>query len=180
MLHGRFVELAVDLAPEETVRDVRASGDLLEGAGRGCISYGLLEVVHQQLLAPLSVFQEGLPEVGKGVAKTVDGGLGPRGLADFSKSLWQRAAVGQGAHMGMLRSITQCLFLSAYHGARTEKVMLAGNYHELVGTDLRIGIGEYWRPRCHLSTHQSGTIFIGKSRRTAKLVPARGRLRSLE
>lgn len=63
-------------------------------------------------------------------------------MRDLRRSLWERAAVGQGAHMGMLRSITGCLFLSAYHGPRTTNVMLSGNYNRLAKVgDLRPGIG---------------------------------------
>lgn len=61
---------------------------------------------------------------------------------DLSRSLWERGAAGQGAHMGMLRSVTGCLFLSAYHGPHTSKVMLAGDYTALsTHGDLRPRIG---------------------------------------
>jgi hypothetical protein len=62
-------------------------------------------------------------------------------MADVAQSLWARGAVGQGAHMGMLRSVTDCLVLSAYHGPLTAGVMLRGDYHALTGADLRLEIG---------------------------------------
>lgn len=61
-------------------------------------------------------------------------------LADFRRTIWERGAVMQGAHMGFLRSITDCLFVSAYHGPRTSAVWLAADLPRLTGADLRPAI----------------------------------------
>jgi hypothetical protein len=62
-------------------------------------------------------------------------------LRDFRRSLWLRGASMQGSHMGFLRSITDCLFVSGYHGPRTARVWLSGDYPALTGEDMRPAIG---------------------------------------
>ncbi len=62
-------------------------------------------------------------------------------LLDFRRSIWERGAVMQGAHMGALRSITNCLFVSAYHGPRTSQTWLAADLPMLTQIDLRPAIG---------------------------------------
>lgn len=62
-------------------------------------------------------------------------------LADFRRSIWERGAVMQGAHMGALRSITNCLFVSGYHGPQTSQVWLSGDLPRLTKGDLRPAIG---------------------------------------
>lgn len=62
-------------------------------------------------------------------------------LADFRSSIWQRGAVMQGAHMGALRSITDCLFVSAYHGPRSAQVWLSADLPNLTPGDMRPEIG---------------------------------------
>lgn len=62
-------------------------------------------------------------------------------IADVERSIWLRGAVGQGAHLGFLRSICDALFTSAYHGPRTAKVMKRINLRVLATKDLRDDIG---------------------------------------
>ena len=62
-------------------------------------------------------------------------------LADYAASIWQRGAVGQGAHLGYLRALTGCLCLSCYHGPRTAKVWLDADLRILAKQDLRPEIG---------------------------------------
>lgn len=62
-------------------------------------------------------------------------------LLDFRRAIWERGAVLQGAHMGALRSITDCLFVSGYHGPRTSQTWLAADLPMLTRTDMRPAIG---------------------------------------
>ncbi len=62
-------------------------------------------------------------------------------LRDFRGAIWERGAVMQGAHMGFLRSITNCLFVSAYHGPQTSAAWLAADLPRITGGDLRPAIG---------------------------------------
>ncbi len=63
-------------------------------------------------------------------------------LPGYRNSIWERGAVGQGAHLGFLRSITDCLWVSAYHGPHTSAVWTSGDLSRLTGSDLRPMIGE--------------------------------------
>lgn len=73
-------------------------------------------------------------------------------LRDFRDAIWRRGAVLQGAHMGFLRSITDCLVLSAYHGPETAGVWLSADLPRVARGDLRPAIGrclagrEVWYP----------------------------------
>lgn len=62
-------------------------------------------------------------------------------MQDFARAIWQRGAVAQGAHMGALRSMTDCLWVSGYHGTNTADVWLAADLPYLTTEDLRPGIG---------------------------------------
>jgi hypothetical protein len=62
-------------------------------------------------------------------------------IADFENSIWQRAAVGQGAHLGFLRSICDALFLSAYHGAKTTETIYSMSINDIANEDIRPLIG---------------------------------------
>ncbi len=62
-------------------------------------------------------------------------------LADYAASIWKRGAVGQGAHLGFLRSLTGCLCVSCYHGPETAKVWLGADLRILAKQDLRPEIG---------------------------------------
>lgn len=62
-------------------------------------------------------------------------------IADYRKSIWERGAVLQGAHMGFLRSITDCLFVSGYHGPETAKVWTSADLRCVTGRDIRPLIG---------------------------------------
>ncbi len=63
-------------------------------------------------------------------------------IADFQRSLWERAAVLQGSHMGFLRSISDCLVLSGYHGPKTMGVWTSFDLKSIGNGDLRPGIGQ--------------------------------------
>lgn len=68
-------------------------------------------------------------------------------ISDVERSIWLRGAVGQGAHLGFLRSICDALFVSAYHGPQTSKVMKRINLRALATDDLRAEIGQKLRGR---------------------------------
>lgn len=77
--------------------------------------------------------------------------------ADLERSIWERAGVLQGAHMGFLRSICDCLVLSAYHGPAAQEVWSAIDFPKLGNKDLRPAIGrtllgrEVWYPEANPS-----------------------------
>ena len=62
-------------------------------------------------------------------------------IESFRQINWSRGAVGQGAHLGFLRSITDCLFVSAYHGPNASKVWLSADFPALTTYDLRPELG---------------------------------------
>lgn len=62
-------------------------------------------------------------------------------VADMEQAVWERAAVGQGAHLGMLRSICNALFLSVYHGPNAYDVMRRVNFRALAHEDIRPAVG---------------------------------------
>ena len=63
-------------------------------------------------------------------------------IKDLENSLWERAAVAQGGHLGYLRSICDALFLSAYHGPEASAVIRRMDLYRLSRSDLRRLIGE--------------------------------------
>lgn len=63
-------------------------------------------------------------------------------ITDFQRTIWQRGAVGQGAHLGVLRAICNALFLSVYHGPETTRILHSIDLRKLANTDLRPAIGE--------------------------------------
>ena len=71
----------------------------------------------------------------------VDPFLARQAVADMEQAVWERAAVGQGAHLGMLRSICNALFLSVYHGPNAYDVMRRVNFRALSHEDIRPAIG---------------------------------------
>jgi hypothetical protein len=79
------------------------------------------------------------------VARTAPGLVDPffakRAIADMEQAVWERAGVGQGAHLGFLRSICNALFLSVYHGPRAYDVMRRVNFRALSHDDIRPAIG---------------------------------------
>ena len=76
----------------------------------------------------------------------------PHVLGDMRRAIWDRVAIGQGAHLGFLRSICDCLFLSAYHGPRTAAVLYDLDFPSVTRRDLRPEVGaallgrEVWYP----------------------------------
>lgn len=64
-------------------------------------------------------------------------------LNDLSKSIYNRASVLQGSHMGFLRSICNCLTVSAYHGNRVQDVLSSANFSALTKRDFRPLIGQH-------------------------------------
>ena len=72
---------------------------------------------------------------------TLDRFIADRSRNDLALSIWNRAAVMQGAHLGFLRSICGALFLSAYHGPRTFDVVSAIDFHPAITRDIRPLVG---------------------------------------
>ena len=62
--------------------------------------------------------------------------------ARVEKTLWAKAAISQGAHMGFIRAITDSLVLSAYHGKHVQKVVMDVSLEHAVQKDIRMKIGE--------------------------------------
>lgn len=62
-------------------------------------------------------------------------------LPGYRRALWERGAVGQGGHMGFLRSLTDCLWVSAYHGPHTAAVWTSADLSRIIGPDIRPEIG---------------------------------------
>jgi hypothetical protein len=64
------------------------------------------------------------------------------------RSLWRRGAMWQGAHMSMLRQLTNALVLSGYHGPAARRVMAAVDFRRAVTRDVRPLLAEtlYGRP----------------------------------
>jgi hypothetical protein len=56
--------------------------------------------------------------------------------------MWQRGAMWQGAHMSLLRSLTDALVLSAYHGPHVTDVLRRVDYCRAVNEDVRPRIGD--------------------------------------
>ena len=61
----------------------------------------------------------------------------------FSKVLWHRCAMWQGAHMSIIRQLTNSLVLSGYHGPAVQKVVQDVDFRKAVQEDLRPRVGEY-------------------------------------
>lgn len=61
----------------------------------------------------------------------------------FFKNLWYRGAMWQGAHMSIIRSLTNALVLSAYHGPAMRRVLSAVDLHNAVKDDIRPMVGRY-------------------------------------
>jgi hypothetical protein len=60
----------------------------------------------------------------------------------FAGVLWSRGAMWQGAHLQMLRMLTGCLVLSAYHGPAMRQVVPRLDLRRAVRDDIRPLIGE--------------------------------------
>lgn len=59
----------------------------------------------------------------------------------FREILWQRSAMWQGAHVSLVRAITDCLVLSAYHGPAMARTFAEVDLDAAVQTDLRDDVG---------------------------------------
>jgi len=90
---------------------------------------------------PYKFFKKACRKVAKTAPGLVDPIFAKRAIADMEQAVWQRAGVGQGAHLGFLRSICNALFLSVYHGPRAYDVMRRVNFQALSHEDIRPAIG---------------------------------------
>ena len=61
----------------------------------------------------------------------------------FGAALWQRWAMWQGAHVGLLRELTGALVLSGYHGSATREVFRRVDYSRAIREDIRPRVGRY-------------------------------------
>lgn len=73
--------------------------------------------------------------------------LGTRTLPEaqqrrLATNLWVRGAMMQGTHMALLRSLCDCLVLSAYHGPAVQQVISAVDLPSAVDHDIRPRIGQ--------------------------------------
>lgn len=64
-------------------------------------------------------------------------------VPNLFETLWHRCAMFQGSHMGVIRALTDCLVLSAYHGPRVSEIWQKVHYVEAVQSDIRPQIGAY-------------------------------------
>ncbi|HJL41901.1 MAG TPA: hypothetical protein RMG48_11415 [Myxococcales bacterium LLY-WYZ-16_1] len=62
-------------------------------------------------------------------------------LPTFRHNLWRRAAMWQGTHMSFMRGLTDCLFVSSYHGPKATRVLEAVDLEQAVRFDVRPLIG---------------------------------------
>ncbi|MFT6773577.1 MAG: hypothetical protein ACJA1L_001287 [Paracoccaceae bacterium] len=90
---------------------------------------------------PYKFFKKAYRKIAKTAPGLVDPFFAKRAIADMQQAVWERAAVGQGAHLGFLRSICNALFLSVYHGPRAYDVMRRINFRALSHEDIRPAIG---------------------------------------
>jgi len=63
------------------------------------------------------------------------------------KAMWSRAAMWQGAHMSIIRQLTDALVLSAYHGSAVQKVWSQVDLNFAVQKDIRPIVGKYLHGR---------------------------------
>lgn len=61
---------------------------------------------------------------------------------DFAEALWKRAAMWQGVSMHIVRMLTGCIVLSAYHGPQMRSVLPRINLKTAIRHDIRARIGE--------------------------------------
>jgi len=59
------------------------------------------------------------------------------------KTLWYRSAMWQGAHMSIIRQLTDVLVLSGYHGPAVQKVWSQVDLNRAVQEDIRPIVGKY-------------------------------------
>lgn len=59
----------------------------------------------------------------------------------FREVIWTRSAMWQGAHVSLLRALTNCLVLSAYHGPEMTKVLSQVDLASVVTHDVRECLG---------------------------------------
>jgi hypothetical protein len=59
----------------------------------------------------------------------------------FRRMLWTRSAMWQGSHVSLIRSLTDCLTLSAYHGPAVSRAFAEVDLLSCVTTDVRPAIG---------------------------------------
>jgi hypothetical protein len=61
----------------------------------------------------------------------------------FCRVMWYKAAMWQGAHMSIIRQLTEALVLSGYHGPAVRGVVSEVDWKSTVHEDLRPRIGSY-------------------------------------
>jgi hypothetical protein len=61
----------------------------------------------------------------------------------YLRSLWYRVAMWQGAHMSIIRQLTDALVLSGYHGPGVRRVIYHVDWKRAVQEDVRPRIGNY-------------------------------------
>ena len=67
--------------------------------------------------------------------------LGKIIIKDVEQTHWIKGSVAQGAHMGFIRALANCLVLSIYHGKNVMEVLSTVSLPETVNTDIRNEIG---------------------------------------
>jgi hypothetical protein len=60
----------------------------------------------------------------------------------FRRAIWDRSDMWQGAHMSLIRSLTDSLVLSAYHGPRMRELFTQVDLFHCVKKDIRDHVGE--------------------------------------
>lgn len=84
-------------------------------------------------VVPRKIYKKLSPILPMPVHRMVGRRLQPRVV----QATWDRCAVLQGCHMGFLRELTGCLFLSAYHGPRMMEVWSQADLASVAQVDMR-------------------------------------------
>lgn len=90
----------------------------------------------------------------------------------FRRTIWQRCAMWQGSHVSMIRAITGCLTLSAYHGREVNRVFAEVDLPRAVPHDIRPEVGRQLHGQAPAYPTQNPSPAISSFRRGACL-PAR-------
>ncbi len=67
--------------------------------------------------------------------------IGHRIQPSVIKASWNKSATMQGSHLGFLRSLTNCLVLSSYHGKNVQNVISNADLSKVANTDIRHLLG---------------------------------------
>lgn len=82
----------------------------------------------------------------------------------FRRTIWERCAMWQGSHVSLLRAITGCLTLSAYHGSEMNKVFAEVDLPRAVTYDIRPAVGMHLLGRSPVYPDQNPSPMLSSFR----------------